>query len=268
MLVYVLTGQSNSLGTTSGEGSTEAEYAPGEEAADLLTSFFWSNVHGANSAWPPLLYGDSSGAITTLQMQQGAGLDPAFWGPEFGLARSLFEDDIVDVLIIKASRGGGGNTLWSKEAYDVDPASGHMWGHLADTTTLALTQVLDSGRTVELRGFFYLQGESNGAVEAALTDVRLEALVEDFAAHVEGLAPGATAGMQTVVGEIAASSGNAERIQTTSLQRALAEANPDIHFVDTADLPLKADGIHFGREARLEIGERFAAALEEGAEGG
>ncbi|MDG2470035.1 MAG: hypothetical protein P8M80_12200 [Pirellulaceae bacterium] len=82
--VYILTGQSNSLGTTA---SSESMPSPGTNPADSTTSLFWSNVNASNNAYPPVLYGDSGGAITTLQTQQGdGGSNPTFWGPEFGFA--------------------------------------------------------------------------------------------------------------------------------------------------------------------------------------
>jgi len=259
--VYILTGQSNSLGTTQFEGINPALYGPGSHDADGVTMFFWSNVDAGNTAYPPVLYGDSGGGLLSLQVQQGGGADPSFWGPEFGLARRLYEAGDGEVLIIKASRGGGGNTWWDKASFEVEPDNGHMWGHLADTTELALGAALELGRGVEVRGLLYLQGESNSDSEAALADVRLADLVANLTAHIEGVVPGAAADMHTVIGEIAASGSTSARVSTTELQEALAESSPDISFVGTSDLPLKEDGIHFGKAAKLAIGERFADVL-------
>jgi hypothetical protein len=50
--VYILTGQSNSLGTT---GSGDTLVAPGADAADDETAFFWSNVSSTNTLYPPVL---------------------------------------------------------------------------------------------------------------------------------------------------------------------------------------------------------------------
>jgi hypothetical protein len=67
--------------------------------------------------------------------------------------------------------------------------------------------------------------------------------------------------MKTVVGEIAASSSNADRTTTTTLQRSLADSRDDMTFVQTHDQPLKSDGLHFGGGAKLAIGQRFADAF-------
>ena len=261
LAIYVLTGQSNSLGTTDLEGSSPEDYGPGSAPSDASTAFFWSNVSAANTVFPPLLYGDADGALRTLQVQQGDGSSPVFWGPEFGLARGLSAAGRTDLLIVKVSRGGGGNTWWHPPAFEADPDSGHMWGQLALVTSQAIALAEAEGREVELRGFLYLQGESNDQAEAEEAGERLALLIETFAAHVEALAPGATADMHTVIGEIAASSSTPARSRTSFEQRMLAEASPDISFVETADLPLKSDGIHFGRDAKLEIGDRMAQAL-------
>ena len=77
--VYILTGQSNSIGTTVQEGEN---FGPGTHPADTQTAFFWSNPSAIGSSNPNtiVLHGDSEGMITTLQMQQGNGVSPKFWG--------------------------------------------------------------------------------------------------------------------------------------------------------------------------------------------
>lgn len=246
--VYILTGQSNSLGTT----NLETPFDPGTDPTDVQTDFFWSNVSSSNTVYPPVVQGDSGGAISTLQVQEGP-----FWGPEFGMARTMFDAGQNDVLIIKASRGGGGNGFWDKTAFDGNNNSGHMWGHLRDSVDAGLG-VIGGGDTFEVKGLMYLQGESNNSAEAASADTRLSDLINNLKTHINSTYPNATDNMHTVVGEIAASRSNANRIQTTQLQNALAVGDPDITFVPTSDLPLKSDGIHFGRDAKLTIGDRFA----------
>ena len=259
--VYILTGQSNSLGTTAGEGSTPALYGPGADSADASTRFFWSNVDSNNTVYPPVLYGDSGHVITTLAIQQGdRGTNPAFWGPEFGFARTMAAVGKSNVMIIKAGRGGGGNTWWDKAAFDTNPNAGHMWGQLRDTVGAAITTARNAGYQVNVDGLLYLQGESNSATEASLADVRLSNLTANLRGYINANFGNAASHMQTVVGEISTSSSGVG-ITTTSLQRSLADSRPDMHFVQTHDQSLKSDGLHFGRDAKLEIGQRFADAF-------
>lgn len=256
--VYILTGQSNSLGTTA---AGDPLGLPGADAADGDTTFFWSNVTSTNTLYPPARFGDSGGGLTTLRIQQGdSGVNPSFWGPEFGFARTLAALGESDVLVIKASRGGGSNSLWDKNTFMASPDAGHMWGHLRDTVDAAIAAV-PAGDTFRIRGLLYLQGESNTAADAAVAGDRLAALAANLAAHIEAAYPGATAGMKTVSGEIAASRGTASRIATTAAQETLAAGNDAFAFVATRDLALKSDGIHFGGPAKLEIGRRMASAM-------
>lgn len=256
--VYILTGQSNSLGTTSLEGLTQAQWGPGEHPADAVTPFFWSNVSPSNGVFPPALLGDSEGLFKTIEIQQGEGANMAFWGPEFGFARRMAEAEQSDVVIIKASRGGGGNSLWDKGIFEQDTNSGHMWGHVRDRVDEALGVLAGQGDPFEIRGLMYLQGESNSTAEAQIADTRLEAFVDNLTQHIEGSYPGSTGDWHTVVGEIAASQSSGNRQTTTNLQMQLAANDDAFSFSATADLPLKSDGIHFGRDAKLAIGERFA----------
>lgn len=261
--VYILTGQSNSLGTTRFDGDQAQDYGPGQADIDKEIAFFWSNVHASNRAYPPKLYGDSGGEIVTLRIQQGdGGQNPAFWGPEFGLARAIAGRSENKVLIIKASRGGGGNGYWDKGTYSKDKNIGHMWQHLCDTTDAALNVLAKRGDTFDVKGLVYIQGESNSSQEAAVAGQRLADLHANLQDHLNDQHNNAAASMRLVVGEIAASQNAKARRQTTQKQQELVEADPAFMFVRTRDLPLQPDKIHFGKKAKLEIGNRVAQAFQ------
>jgi hypothetical protein len=263
--VYILTGQSNALGTTFDEGATAAQYGPGTDPADGNTQFFWANVNASNTVHPPVLYGDSTGAVTTLMMQQGynhpAEFDPAFWGPEFGFARILAAAGQSNVLIIKASRGGGGNTLWDKATFDSNPNAGHMWGALRDSVGVALTAAQNAGYQLQVRGLLYEQGESNNAAESSIADVRLSDLAANLKQYVNTNFANAARNMQTVAAEASNSSWSPAASTTTTRQRSLADSRSDVAFIQTHDQLLKSDNLHFGRDAKLTIGQRFADAF-------
>lgn len=250
--VYILTGQSNSLGTTNLESPSD----PGVHPADSQTDFFWANASGGSSsniAYPPALSSSSGGAITSLQVQGGP-----FWGPEFGFSRRLYDVGERDFLVIKASKGGGLNTFWDNATFDANNNNGHMWGHLRDTVDSALGSVISNGDTFNVKGFMYLQGESNNSAGAAASGAMLGDLIDNLQTHISNQYPNAADDMFSVIGEIAASSSNSNRILTTQQQMQLAASNSTIEFVPTSDLPLKSDGIHFGRDSKLTIGRRFA----------
>jgi hypothetical protein len=258
--LYILTGQSNMLGTTAAD---DPQPAPGKDPADATARMLWSNVSPANAGWPPRLLGDSGGRFVPLAVQQGdGGKNATFWGPEFGFARELAARGRGPAVIVKACRGGGSNALWDKATFDREQGAGHMWGHVRDTLDAALAALADEAdAAVRIRGFCYLQGESNSVADAAVAGERLAALVKNLTAHVEERRPGATRGMRVAVAEIAASRANPRRVQTTAAQQAFCRRFGNAAFVATADLPLKSDGIHFGGAEKLEIGRRLAAAV-------
>ncbi len=105
--LFVLTGQSNSLGVTNG-GETDPSI--GSDPSDANVIYFWENLANKMTS-----LGDSGDTFKTLQETQGgyyAG-SASHWGPEISCARTLYRAGMRNFGFIKASRGGGGNTLWS-----------------------------------------------------------------------------------------------------------------------------------------------------------
>lgn len=250
--VYLLTGQSNSLGT-SGD-PTEVDASPGAAASDATTRFFWSNVSAANGTYPiGTLYGDSAGAITTLRAQQGdGGANSVFWGPEIGFARAMADAGHANVMVIKASRGGGGNTLWSEAAFQSNPNSGHMYQHVLDAVHAATADLTNAGHTFRIAGLMYLQGESDSAAEAGVAGQRFVELLNNLRADL----PNAS-NMHAVIGGIAAAGSNRDLVRVR--QSAVALADPTIDYFTNIDLAGSLyDGLHFNKPAKLEIGRRYA----------
>lgn len=238
--VFLLTGQSNSLGTTNG---TEADVSPGGDPADTRLKFFWHNVADASTS-----LGNSAGAFTSLQTQQGgyyAG-SSTHWGPEIGFGRTLVRAGVENIAIVKASRGGGGNNNWSKAA------GGHMYSHVLSTVQAATAALTANGDTFEIAGLLYLQGESDTAAEADLAGTRFEELVDNLRADLPN-----AAGMKAVIGGIAAAGTTRDAVRAR--HEAIASASPVIDFFPNLDLQAQVtDGLHFNKAAKLRIGERFA----------
>ncbi len=237
--LFLLTGQSNSLGTTAGG---ESDLSPGWDAADEQVRFFWSNVANAESG-----IGDSAGEWTKLKTQQG-GYYPGnatHWGPEFGFARSLSRAGARNLGIIKASRGGGGNSLWSKSN------RGHMYQHVVNTVQAATGQLKNEGHTFEIVGLLYLQGESDSLSEARLAGVRLNQFICDLRSEL----PHAKQ-MVAVVGGVATAGTVRDLVRAE--QQDVAKQR-DVHFFSNLDLQDQLyDKLHFNKAAKLVVGHRFA----------
>ena len=157
-------------------------------------------------------------------------------------------------MVIKISRGSGGNGYWQ-------PKTGHMANHIMAQIDIALTAAQKAGQTFKVKGFMYLQGESNDSVEASEADTRLQTLIDTVQTHINTNYSSVTASMYSVIGKIAASSTNTNRSTTTQLQKALAAGSQNVSFIQTHDLPLKSDNLHFGKDSKLQIGRRYADAF-------
>ena len=172
-----------------------------------------------------------------------------FWGPEIGFARSLAAAGKKDFLIVKASRGGGGNGYWLKGNRD-----DHMYRHVVSTVQQAV-KALPKGTNFNVAALLYIQGESDNAAEAAVAGQRLRTLAENLRKDLPN-----AGGMKVLIGGIAV--GGEGREVVRAQQSALPAANPTFKYVDTLDLrsQLLSDGLHFNKRAKLELGRRMAKA--------
>lgn len=244
--IFVLTGQSNSLGTTADK--KEPDITPGKDPLDARIPFFWSNRSTRSGDGPAVLYDSSGGKIVSLRAQKGEGADPLFWGPEIGFARHLAATRVADFLIVKASRGGGGNSFWLKGNRD-----DHMYRHVTDTVQQAV-KALPPGITFEITALLYVQGESDNPAEGAACGERLRTL----AANLRKDLPNAAA-MKVIIGGIA--SGGATGDVVRAQQSALPAADSTFRYIDTLDLrSQRYDNLHFSKGAKLELGQRMAKA--------
>jgi hypothetical protein len=238
--IFVLTGQSNSLGTTA--DPDEKDITPGVDPLDQQIPFFWSNHSTRGSG---VLYGNSEGKILTLRVQQGAGQDPLFWGPEFGFGRTLAAAGLTDFLIVKASRGGGGNSFWLKGHSD-----DHMYRHVVDTVRNAVEQ-LPKGTEFDIVGLLYLQGESDDAAEAEVAGERLQMLARNLREDL----PKASK-LRVIVGGIVI---GGFRDVVHAQQSSLPKLDPSFRYLDNREWKHRRyDGLHYDKPAKLELGQRLA----------
>lgn len=249
--LFVLTGQSNSLGTPTTTDTNMILPRVLAHPADAQVPFYWDNTADGTPAGDAGL--GASGGWTNICPQTGGyfALSDDHWGPEVGFARLLWDAGYRDFGIVKASRGGGGNSFWNKTNVDH-----HMYDKVVNTVSNAgLT--LPSGYTNrQIVCLLYLQGESNGTTEANNADIRFSMLMTNLQTDLTN-----AAGMKAVFGQIASdSSGN--RATTTAKQYALASARPDIGFAQSTGLTVhNVDGanVHYNADSLIVMGERMAS---------
>ncbi|MFA7174095.1 MAG: sialate O-acetylesterase [Kiritimatiellia bacterium] len=243
LVIFVLTGQSNSLGTTADPG--EKDISPGEDPLDITIPFFWRNRSTRAGDGPSVLYGDSGGRICGLRAQQGEGANPLFWGPEIGFGRRLAAAGVTNIMIIKASRGGGGNSHWLKH--------GEMYGHVLETVRQAIS-ALPQDVAFDIAALLYIQGESDSAAEAQVSGERLRLLAQNLRKdlpHAEH--------MKVLAGGIAAAGAKCDIVRQQ--QSGLAASDSTFRYIDTLDLrPQLYDRLHFNKSAKLQVGRRMADA--------
>jgi len=244
LTIFLLTGQSNSLGSSA--DPLETDVSPGLDPQDGNIPFFWSNRSSRAKDGPAGIYGDSGGKIVTLQLQQGEAANPVFWGPEIGFGRNLASAGIRNFLIIKASRGGGGNGFWMKGSPD-----DHMYRHVVETVHHALS-LLPADTGFNIAALLYVQGESDSESEARESGIRLRLLAENLRVDL----PSASM-MKVIIGGIAAEGPNRDIVRAR--QSELPSIDKRFRYIDTTDLrPCLYDRLHFNKVAKLELGRRMA----------
>ncbi len=243
--LFVLTGQSNSLGTTN---AGESDPTPGSDPADLHIRFFWHNWADATTS-----LGDSGGVFTALQSQQGGFYSGSatHWGPEINFGRTLYRAGVRNFGIIKVSRGGGGNSFWLKGSAD-----DHMYQHVVEAVTNATATLTAAGHTFEVAGLLYLQGESDSTTEAAAAGTRFKMLVDNLRVDLPN-----AGSLHGLIGGIAAAGATRDTVRAN--HKAIADSTSYIDYFSNLDLQswTAADALHFNKVAKLRIGERYAQAF-------
>ncbi|MFD0895628.1 exo-alpha-sialidase [Luteolibacter ambystomatis] len=252
--LFIVTGESNALGTVGTTDLTMRSRPPGQHAAEHAggVPFFWDNLANATTSGDAAL-GASSG-WTILGAQTGgyhAGNDD-HWGPEIGFSRLLWDTGYRDFGIIKAARGDGGNTFWLKGSTD-----DHMYQKITATVQAATTSLPAGYDDYEISGVLYVQGESNSTAEASAAGTRFSTLLSNLSADL----PHATA-LKGVFGEIAGTGTNRDTTRTN--QKSLADSRADIGYAESTGLTLQnEDGqsLHDDADSELLLGERMAAEM-------
>lgn len=269
--IFLLTGQSNSLGAVKGNPASPELLKKYEPKKTL----YWHENFGQREGVFP-------GASTSWEQVRPA--MPRYngnlcMGPEYGFAFTLekngwFKD--ADVAVVKASRDGGDNSHWRK--------NGQAYRTLVQAVKNACAGVDRSKYSkVEFVGLLYLQGESNAGTSVPESASRFLELLGNLAADLKPYGDtSALAAQKAVLGENANWAGKNEsdpetgnltgglegrdtEVQgktTRQVMKDLAESRPSLGYAPTRDLPkLTAGdqmGVHYSGQSQISIGARFA----------
>lgn len=265
--VFILCGQSNSLGAIKGNPADEEKMKPEPKM------LFWHKNFGGYCRGP------KSTEWGKIEPQKEAQI---VMGPEYGFGQMLQKKankkyPPATTGILKASRDGGGNGNWLKpgDENSCPPRSDDYLGYnnLISAAQESFAALEKKGfDRVEVAALLYLQGESNSGKEVPEAGTRFKKfynnLKNDLAKlKIKGLKI-STAKMVAIIGEPATFWDKETEFEGTTTSKELkkiAEANKKIFvYVPTRDLPKikKGDnmGVHYEGNSQIKIGHRFAEA--------
>ncbi len=183
----------------------------------------------------------------------------AYFGPEVLFGRVIGDATERPVALIKHSVGGTDLArFWhpGDSAEDLDMGTGYrVW---LDTVTAGLEALEQRGEVVRIAGMIWMQGESDAL------DLDDAAVYEENLTHLVARVRQDTgvADLPFVAGLIdCVPCGLSGREIVREAQQAVADADPKVQVIETEDLQLWTDEIHYNGPGMRTLGERFAQAL-------
>ncbi len=257
--LLILAGQSNAVGY---------DAKPSELPADAIdkTILFWWKTGDP----PPDEHDSTSGGWTHLQpqplgkpktpragRQYGNFAQPdGGFGPEISLARRIAsQPNGPKVAVVKAAFSG---TSMAQDWNPDDPGDGgSCYRALVTQTRAAIAAAQTEGKMLRLRGFFWVQGESDANATAA--PMYQQALARMLAALRRDLDAPQLPAFLSVNTQFGGGK-NPFLPQVIAAQRALDAVEPSTVYVDTETAAI-ANAVHWNATGTLDVGERFARAL-------
>jgi hypothetical protein len=237
--VFLLAGQSNMVGF----GRTS------ELPAELARPRTRVQIHAEGR-----VDGDLAGQWGTLAPGYGTTLDR--FGPElsFGLRLEAATPE-RDIRLIKHATSS--SSLWD----EWNPETGAEYGAFRDHVARALAELRALGKTPEIVGLIWMQGEAD-----ALDRAHAEAYADNLAAFVARVRVDfEVENLPVVVGLVSTAPEWPFHDTVRGAQSRTADALPQIEPVETSDLMRDfghGDQYHYATEGQRMLGERFAQAWE------
>jgi len=238
---------------------TAAEVPPSRQTVTVYLLAGQSNMlgRGETSALPAALTGaqhdvmfDDSGAFDALAPAGGSSGE---FGPEVLFGRTT-ADALSSRQIALVKHAVGGTNL----ASDWDPSGGPQYTTFINRVDTALQRIRDMGLEPELGGMLWMQGERDSR-DQAMADAYQTNLVNFITAVRDHLDE---PDLPFIIGLPTESlpPGNYPYQDTVrAAQRYVNESMGSTAIVETADLTLKSDNVHFDGAGQIGLGERFAA---------
>lgn len=164
--LFIWAGQSNALGR---QGDA-ASYPADVDNFDNLIRFNWTVANGSNS-----------GGWTTMQPQIGY-FPTGHFGPEVTFSRKLTEVGYNPAIFKYTQSGTSIFQHWQ------GPGDGGLYDDLVTTLNMSITALENQGHTVTVKGFIWIQGESDSNSQNAATvyQTNLTNIINDIRNNVVG----------------------------------------------------------------------------------
>ena len=236
--LFILAGQSNAQGWMG-----DAAYYPADkDELDQSIPFFWVTPK----------HSSSNGRWTRLKAQGGR-FERGHFGLEISLARSLKKAG-YRTAIFKYTLG---STSIARDWQG--PGDGKMYDRMVETFKKAVSMLSAQGHRVRVRGFVWIQGESDAETPpmAAAYKERLRVLIQDLRHKVTH-----NSSLAVILGVDEQHPWVRKNPQVLKAQKILAQQ--DKRIISTSMLGLeKADSTHLTPKGLAEHGERIYAALKQ-----
>lgn len=248
--VFVFAGQSNA------NGFGIPSQLSGELQQSQANVLFDNAFVNATPSWAPLQPPTEPSSRYNFGGQYNIDYAGGGFGPELTTGRGISAAmGGQQVAALKFSQGG---TNLAGDWNPDNPQGQMLYPTMISrvTASVAALQSLNPTKTVQIKGFFWMQGESD--VDGA----RYQADLTNFISHVRS--DFGDPNLPFVVGQLGAAwTGNA----ISQAQAAVATPGSpayvhDTRMVVTADLPIIFDNMHFNTTGVQRLGDRYAAAYE------
>ena len=248
--IYVCAGQSNAHGWQANPASlslTNLHYVNTPDARALF-------AYRANLITQKNCY--SQGSLGQLSTE-GAGYAGNFsgFGPELSAGSDLAVRFGKPLVMVKFASGGADlHTQFLKSANLLYP-------RLIAEVTNSLQQLVDQGYAPTVKGFFWLQGESDALLNPSTYATDIAQFISDVRTDLN------TPTLQFFLTEInshmpALALSQAGVTQVNQAMTSLTKTDPSVKFVVTADIKNGfADAVHYSADQIITIGQRWAATV-------
>lgn len=259
MHLYILTGQSNSLGSV--KGSPASPGLLGQYASEGL-------LYNGSMAKDTGTTHDPTPAWATVAPHLPAYNGNNCMGPEYGFSYMMLHKGWVSSAqgdglgVIKASLDGGGNSYWQRGT--------NAYNSILASTKAAIDAMKESGSysSVCLDGLLYLQGESDSGADITNAQTRYESFISNLKSDLAAAGYDSSLLDSSVLGEPATWNGRDTAYNGTTTVaelKKLADRDESIGWVRTRDLGKIASGdsmgVHYDGKSEITIGARYAYAM-------